>query len=270
MKISIFGCGWLGFPLARSLAAAGYTVNGSTATEEKLPALREAGIRPFRLTVSDGLDGGGQRDFFASDTLVITLPFRRHLSRPEMYRDQMRCLMAQAASAGVARIIWTGSTAVYPDHLARASEDAVFIPDHDRARVLWDVEQDLLTSPRFAAVSLRLAGLCGGGRRIGRFLAGKVLPTDGAEPVNLVHQEDAVALTAAVTLSACGGEVFNICADAHPARRDLYIQAARRLGLPPPQFTPGQPGPVKVVTNDKIKDRMGYRFVHPDPMCFPD
>mgnify|MGYP003615968040 CR=1 FL=1 len=41
MKISILGCGWLGFPLAQKLIETGYEVKGSTTSESKLEALKK-------------------------------------------------------------------------------------------------------------------------------------------------------------------------------------------------------------------------------------
>ena len=45
-KISILGCGWLGFPLAKALLSKGLSVKGSTTSSEKLATLEKAGITP--------------------------------------------------------------------------------------------------------------------------------------------------------------------------------------------------------------------------------
>ena len=37
--ITILGCGWLGLPLAQTLVKEGYSVKGSTTTEDKLEVL---------------------------------------------------------------------------------------------------------------------------------------------------------------------------------------------------------------------------------------
>lgn len=46
-KISILGCGWLGFPLAKALVEKGFLVNGSTTTVAKMAGLENQGIVPF-------------------------------------------------------------------------------------------------------------------------------------------------------------------------------------------------------------------------------
>ena len=50
-KISILGCGWLGLPLAKSLIEKGFSIKGSTTSEEKLQVLQNAGIQPFLISI---------------------------------------------------------------------------------------------------------------------------------------------------------------------------------------------------------------------------
>ena len=52
-KIAILGCGWLGLPLAKKLIESGYTINGSTTRPEKIKTLRDNGIQPFLIKLSD-------------------------------------------------------------------------------------------------------------------------------------------------------------------------------------------------------------------------
>lgn len=51
-QISILGCGWLGFPLAKSLLEKGFSINGSTTSVEKIAVLEKAGIHPFLVSLS--------------------------------------------------------------------------------------------------------------------------------------------------------------------------------------------------------------------------
>jgi 3-hydroxyisobutyrate dehydrogenase-like beta-hydroxyacid dehydrogenase len=48
-NVSILGCGWLGKSLAVSLLDEGYTVKGSTTTEEKLALLELNHIEPYMM-----------------------------------------------------------------------------------------------------------------------------------------------------------------------------------------------------------------------------
>ena len=51
-QISILGCGWLGLPLAKSLIANGFSVNGSTTSKEKISILEKSGVNPFMISLS--------------------------------------------------------------------------------------------------------------------------------------------------------------------------------------------------------------------------
>ena len=50
--ITIFGCGWLGFPLAQQLVQAGFRIKGSTTTPAKIPQLTKAGVAGFLLELN--------------------------------------------------------------------------------------------------------------------------------------------------------------------------------------------------------------------------
>ena len=52
-NISVFGCGWLGEPLAVSLIQKSFSVNGSTTSEPKIPVLASKGINPFLLNLEN-------------------------------------------------------------------------------------------------------------------------------------------------------------------------------------------------------------------------
>ena len=52
-EISILGCGWLGFSLAKALTKLGYQVKGSTTTINKLEQLKEIGIASYLFDISN-------------------------------------------------------------------------------------------------------------------------------------------------------------------------------------------------------------------------
>ena len=65
------------------------------------------------------------------------------------------------------------------------------------------------------------------------------------------------------------GEIFNACADQHPSRQELYTLAAKRMDLPSPIFAAEDgPGPYKIVSNQKICQRLNYQFKYPNPLEF--
>ena len=110
---------------------------------------------------------------------------------------------------------------------------------------------------------LRLAGLYGYGRQPGRRMAGKEV-TGGDAPVNLVHRDDVVAVITKVIEENISG-IFNVCADLHPSRREVYTAQAERLGFEPPHFIEPHEADHKVVSSEKLKG-LGYTFWHENPL----
>ena len=113
------------------------------------------------------------------------------------------------------------------------------------------------------ATILRLAGLYGYGRQPGRRLAGQEV-TGGDAPVNLVHRDDVVSVLVKVIEENIRG-VFNVCADTHPSRKEVYTAQAERLGFEPPRFVEPHEADYKEVSSEKLKG-LGYEFQHGNPL----
>lgn len=264
-KISILGCGWLGLPLARMFLAKGWSVKGSTTTEARLRELSESGIEPFLIVCDPEINGRNLDCFFSSDCLILNIPFLRNLKDPRYYREQILSVAEKAKTSSLKRIIFASSTSVYPDTLIDAREDAVFSPADERAGVLLDIERELLGCSSFSTTVIRFAGLYGANRKIGNFLSGRSVPRANA-PVNLIHLDDCCHIIGKLVDADITGEIFNACSDAHPLRKDLYTLAAKALNVPAPQFSSDTPVKGKTVNNRKLKQKLSYTFVHPDPM----
>ena len=75
MKVSILGCGWLGFPLAKKLIEIGFEVKGSTTSENKLAVLKSNKIAPYLLELTENKISACISDFLNdSDILIIDIP----------------------------------------------------------------------------------------------------------------------------------------------------------------------------------------------------
>lgn len=266
--VSVLGCGWLGFPLAVRLQQLGFPVRGSTTTPAKLPELRSNGVSSYLLTFLPELQGENAAEFFQSQVLVITLPFKRSFNPANIYQRQISAVLKMVERSPVQFVVFTSSTSVYPDTLAAAREDTRFVPNNPRAQVLYDVEQTLLKNRKFSTTICRLAGLCGGDRQIGRSLAGQKTIPGGRQPVNLVHVDDCVEILTRILQQDIRGEIFNVCADGHPTREELYSLTARKMGIVVPHFLPDPTPRQKIVENQKIKKILKYQFLHPDPVRF--
>ncbi|MDX1530486.1 MAG: SDR family oxidoreductase [Rhodothermales bacterium] len=265
--VSVLGCGWLGLPLAEQLARRGLTVRGSTTTPEKKEPIREAGADPHLVRVGRDVEGDDLPGFFGVDLLVFTLPPSGSDDVP--YPDRAAAVHRAAEAHGTGWVIMTSSTSVYPDLDRTVTEtDAGAEPGLPLHRHGPDVlaAERALASNAYDLTVLRLAGLYGYGRHPARYFAGRHDIPDGDAPVNLVHRDDVIGAIEAVLEREARGEIFNVCAEAHPARRHLYPAAAQRLGLEPPTFADGSPAPFKRVSCRRLKERLDYRHRYPDPM----
>jgi len=280
-SVSICGCGWLGFPLAKVLVDEGYSVKGSTTTLEKISAFKKAGIFSFAFSVKRANDpeaglepaqGFSDKDileFFASEVVVLTLPFRRDFINPQIYQRQIDAVIVECLKSGKMRsLIFTSSTSIYPDAIGNATEDNDFLTDNHRSKVLRDIEKKLLANTDFSTTVVRLSGLYGGSRKIGNFLLSKREVSGGESPVNLIHQDDAVGIVREIIIQRekAAGQIFNGCSDVHPTKKELYTAAANKMNLVPPQFAPEENPTKKIVVNDKVKSVLGYKFLHPNPL----
>jgi len=273
--VSILGCGWLGRALGGYLVERDVRVRGSTTTPEKLDALRQDGIEPVHLTLDPDLTGEPGA-LFQSPVLVLNVPPPRGSDDVRsVHRRQIEAVRDAAVDGGIEWVLFASSTGVYPNVERTVTEadcppgqpDALPGPRRATGEALLDVEALLMETPSLDTTVVRLGGLYGGDRNPGRFLAGRTGVGRPDGPVNLIHQDDAVGVFAALLEQDVRGEVLNACADEHPTRRAFYTQAAEALGLEPPTFDDTDTATGKRVSNEKLKARCGYQFQHPDPLA---
>lgn len=266
--ISILGCGYLGLPLAKALKSLGYKVKGSTTKEEKLPVLKAAGIDPYLIKIDSEINADRLKQFMTGHIIVVTLPFRKSFNPPDIYFHQVKAVVDELAFSPIDFMIFTSSTAVYPELNRVMKEGDRFSPEDPRAQTLLQTENLILESQNFKASILRLAGLYGDTRQLGNFHKGT--PVEGGnKPVNLIHLEDAVQIIVQLIQHDLRGQVLNACSDDHPLKKDLYTRAAAHAGLPPPEFAKEEGDHYKIVSNEKLKKILGYQFLNPSPLEFP-
>ena len=70
-QISILGCGWLGFDLAKSFIKNGISINGSTTTPGKILAFENENIKPFIISIGATNIIGDMNPFLANSTILI-------------------------------------------------------------------------------------------------------------------------------------------------------------------------------------------------------
>lgn len=265
-SISILGCGWLGHPLGTRLAQEDWVVRGSTTTKDKIPLLEPDGIMPFYLTLDPELSGDRTDAFFQSDILFINIPpGRRRKDVAEHHPKQIRSILDHLEGSPVKWIIFASSTSVYGSQNKEMIEEDAGNPDSDSGRALLEAEEMIRNHPGTDYTILRYGGLYGKDRQPGKFMAGKTEIPGGLAPVNLIHQDDAVNIVLEVLRQQCKNEILNCVSDGHPTRKELYMKAAERLGLEPPSFKE-EKGNWKLISNVRLKERLNYRFIYPEPV----
>lgn len=271
-RVAIVGLGWLGMPLAMSLAGAGWQVTGSKTTPDGVSAARSCGIDSYLLELTPALncEADDLEALLNVDALVVTLPASRTAAGGESYLLAVQQLVDSALAFGVPRIIFTSSTSVYGERSGMTKESNALEPVSVAGQTLQTLESWLHNLPNTSVDILRLSGLVGPGRHPGRFLAGKTDIANGNQGVNLVHLDDVIAAISLLLQTPKGGRIYNLSAPLHPARNQFYPQVARQLGLTPPTF---QPDPEthggKLIDGSKICRELGFEYRYPDPARMP-
>jgi nucleoside-diphosphate-sugar epimerase len=268
-KISILGCGWLGLPLGRFLADEGFAVKGSTTSERKIAALKEAGIEPFIIVLGETLEGD-IASFLDSDILVLDIPPGRGDAVVEQHVGQISLLIDALADSPVRYVLFVSSTSVYPSpgrEVVEADADDPEAADSLAGRALLYAEEMLRSESSFSATVVRFGGLIGPGRNPAEFMQRMTEIANPAQPVNFIHLDDCIGVIASIIRQGEWGEVFNACAPLHPTRGEVYKAAAESHGLAALPEEPYSSQHFKIINSDKLVTKLGYTFLHPDPLA---
>lgn len=268
MKISVLGCGWLGFPLAQELIRNSFTVKGSTTTKEKLQVLKQSGIEPFLINLPSSLADSQIDDFWDADILFLNIPPSRTPSTPDgNYPGLIRAVCNRAENHSISWIIFASSTSVYRKYGGITREEDAVPGKASRASGEAILQAELILQQSSLDVTiLRFGGLYGYDRHPIYQLSGKKNLNEGAKPVNLIHQADCIEVVLKVIERNKKGEIYNVVSDGHPPRKELYQSAAQHFNLPIPEFSNGNGETYRIVSNEKLKKELNYSFIYPNPM----
>ena len=170
--VSILGCGWYGLSLAKALVADGYTIKGSTTSEEKLIVLEESGIIPFLVNLSNG-KGELDPNFFTSDVLVICIPSRKKNDASLGLLDQLKIIASLTKSK---QVIFISSTGIYQDGNFIVDENVIPAPTSEVGKALHAAEQFLQQNTEFSTTVIRFGGLIGPNRNLAKHFGQKRYP----------------------------------------------------------------------------------------------
>ena len=267
-KISILGIGWLGFPLAKKLIEFGYEVKGSTTSENKLDLLQANDIQPFQIELSEKEIKGNMEAFLNdSEFLIIDIPPKLRSNPTENFVEKIKLLTSYIEKSTVKNVLFVSSTSVYADTfpIAEIDENSIPNPDSESGKQLLQTEAFLLSNENFQTIILRFGGLIGEDRHPIKFLAGKTNVENPDAPINMIHQEDCVAIIIEMLKQAqhdsdAVNNIFNAVAPQHPTRKDYYTKKALELNLPLPTFAENSESKGKIISSEKLENILKYSF----------
>ncbi|WP_299018233.1 NAD-dependent epimerase/dehydratase family protein [uncultured Photobacterium sp.] len=268
MKVSICGCGWLGFPLAKKLVQQGHFVFGSKQNPLKVSHLKEYGIHGVALTLPVELNevDSDLEEFLTADILIINVPPGRGEGADQAFIAKIKSLSYVAKKYGCRKVIFISTTSVYGSVTGVANEETVPVPDTASGHAHLQLEQWLAQEWGRELVVLRLAGLFGPGRHPVRYLAGRSSLANGSDPVNLVHLDDCLCAISQIVANWPSQQVLHLAARSHPSRESYYTAMALWAKLPVPEFSSVSGSGGKVVDASHTCEVLAMAMKYPDLM----
>ena len=263
-QISILGCGWLGFPLAKALIQNGFSVKGSTTSIDKIPLLQSAGITPFLVRMEEHQISESIADFLAnSQILIINIPPKLRGGATENFVAKMATLLPFIENSTVQKVLFVSSTSVYGEDNELVTEDTPLNPDTEGGRQLTIVENLLQKNSRFQTTILRFGGLIGEDRNPVRFLSGRENIENPEAPINLIHQDDCIGIIEKILALNSWNKTYNAVTPFHPSRKEYYSQKATELNLALPKFAASNTVTGKTILSDYLIKSLQYSFIKP-------
>jgi nucleoside-diphosphate-sugar epimerase len=270
-QISILGCGWLGLPLAKALLVNGFSVKGSTTSQEKLSTLKSFGIYPFLVALDSKIVTGEVVNFLdGSETLIVNIPPQLRgknsdtLSNEKVFVEKIKALIPHIEKSTIQNVLFVSSTSVYGKANGTVNEDTPAEPDTESGKQLLEVESLLQDNSSFKTTLLRFGGLIGEDRNPVKFLAGKQNIENPDACINFIHQEDCIGIILKIIKLKSWGEIYNGVSPFHPTRQAYYTQKATELNLPLPEFDYSKTSTEKLISSDKVATVLGYSFIKTD------
>ena len=261
-QISILGCGWLGFPLAKALISGGFFVKGSTTSSEKLSLLKENTIEPYLISLNEnGIIGNIDGFLNNSEIFIIDIPPKLRGNSKVNFVSKIYNLLSFVEKSSVKKVLFVSSTSVYGNDNSVVTEETIPNPDTESGKQLWETEKLLQNNKNFQTTVLRFGGLIGNDRHPVKYMSGKENLENPNAPVNLIHQNDCIGIIKKIIETNAWNETFNGVHPFHPTRKDYYIQKAIELQLPIPTFNLESEIGGKIISSYKIQQQLNYTFV---------
>lgn len=257
--ILILGGGWVGQDVAALMHGAGYEVWISTTSLDKVTMFESLGYHGVHIDFDGELKG----EIALPDSVDFVLNSVPATSRntAEVLDNRFRNVECLLQRIIFKKHIFLSSIGVYPDKDGLYDEEWTGELDER----LLGAEQIMKTLP-FTLV-YRLGGLFGKERIFAKYFGGRVCQS-GEQPANFVHLEDVSALIKLGFDSLNTPDIYNIVAPMHPTKKEVILASASKYGLPLPSRFDTVANYQKLVSGQKIIDRLEYSYKYPSPLYF--
>src|SRR5919197_2737114 len=232
-RVLIAGCGYVGQGIADLCHAAGWAVEGWTASADSAATLSNKPYRAYQVDISQRAQVAARTGAF--DVVIHCASTRGGGVEDyrEIYLNGARNLLDRFVGT---KIFFTSSTSVYAQRDGSwVTEESETEPKRETGRILLETERLILDRGGTVA---RLAGIYGPGRSalLSHFLTGTaIMDPENDRFVNQAHRDDiASALFFLLNRQWKGGEVYNVVDDQPMRQSDCYRWLAERLNRPLP------------------------------------
>lgn len=258
-NLCIIGCGWLGKFTGLELSSLFGEVYGSYRSEGTKNELVTLNIEPFQLDLATDDSRVPDDILLSCKTVIITMPpFERQM--PEIYGTKLAEIAHQFSSD--TKFIFTSSTGVYPITEGFYNEEFECSERH----IICYAENQLRKVVQDRLAVLRLGGLFGAQRHPIKFLSGREMATNGAEPIHLIHRNDIVRLIKHVLSGDLFPLLINVSYPLDETKQSYYDHVAKKNALPLPKWGTAE-GSKRVISSDKLINLEGFNLIF-NPLDF--
>lgn len=262
-QISIIGCGWLGFPLAKNLVNKGYKVKGSSTSEGKLKTISEANIEAYVIALNEEGITGNYTDFLTgTETVVINIPPGLRKDPDKNHVAEIQHLINALENQNIKNVIYISSTSVFKDETNIPIINADTVPNaiSNSGKQLIAIENMLRMNTSFNTTIIRFGGLFDAQRHPSTYLAGRKNLSNPNAPVNLIHKEDCINIITLIIENNIWNETFNAANPNHPTKKDYYTLYCKQHQLELPKFNASEKSKGKIIGNTKLEQLLDYSF----------
>ena len=263
-KISIIGCGWLGFALAKYLVSEDYLVKGSTTSKDKLELLKKHKIEGFIVNLNESQISGDYASFLSeSDTVIINIPPGLRKNPNKSHVAEIRHLIKIIEKQNIKYVLYVSSTSVFRDeiHFPEITDKTIPNAASYNGKQLIEIEKMLQENSNFETTILRFGGLIDDKRHPAKFLSGRTNIKNPEAPINLIHKEDCIQIIATILKNKFWNKTLNAVHPLHLDKKTYYSEYCKRLNIPLPEYTTLEKSEGKVIHSNTLVQLLNYTFI---------